>query len=249
MKSSWPHVALCFIPPQSTWYLQHCDVPIFRKFKSCISKQARSTLTQSVVDGSCEDRVMNKAWRRLSASEWASLAIHDLCEKNQVWRRGCSRLRPCSADEFRDAAAEANKLHAEDEVCENNRARARSRRDSGVGHLEVAAERRCQDGASARRAKFHPPASRARIPTNPTWTVALLCVCSTARVHVEQSPIAGAEAELAKNTMARSPHLRQAMLQAQLSRVQGVTTTWNTGTHLSVLNVMCTTWDVLMHVI
>ena len=55
MKATFPHVVLCFIPTHSTSY-----------FKSCIQTQATTTLARSVLDGTLDDVVMNKAWRRQS---------------------------------------------------------------------------------------------------------------------------------------------------------------------------------------
>ena len=44
MMAAFLHVVLCFIPPQSTSYLQPCDLAVSRGFKSCIQKQASTTL-------------------------------------------------------------------------------------------------------------------------------------------------------------------------------------------------------------
>ena len=46
MRATFPHVVLCFLPPQSTSYLQPCDVAVFRSFKSCIQAQASATLAR-----------------------------------------------------------------------------------------------------------------------------------------------------------------------------------------------------------
>ena len=69
MRAVFPHVVLCYLPPQSTSYLQPCDVAVFRSFKSCIQTQASATLARSVLDGSFEGVAMNKAWRRQSSAE------------------------------------------------------------------------------------------------------------------------------------------------------------------------------------
>ena len=78
MKAALPHVVLCFIPPRSTPYTQPCDVTVFHSSKSCIQAQASVTLARAVMDGSFDDVVMNKAWRRQSSAEWAARAITDL---------------------------------------------------------------------------------------------------------------------------------------------------------------------------
>ena len=109
----FPHVVLCFLPPQSTSYLQPCGVAVFRSFKSCIQAQASATLARSVLDGSFVGLAMNKEWRRQSSAEWASRAATDLCEKNQAWTTGWSRLRAHSNHEFEAAVAHATELHAE----------------------------------------------------------------------------------------------------------------------------------------
>ena len=96
--------------------LAACDVAIFRSFKSCIQTQASATLARAVLDGSFEGLAMNKAWRRQSSAEWASRAVTDLCEKDQAWTTGWSRLRAHSNDEFEAAVAEAAALHAHDEL-------------------------------------------------------------------------------------------------------------------------------------
>ena len=116
MKAAFPHVVLCFLPPQSTSYLQPCDVAVFRSFKSCIQTQASATLARAVLDGSFEDLAMNKPWRRQSSAEWASRAVTDLCNANQVWLTGWRRLRAHSDGVFRDAVEEAAALHAHDEL-------------------------------------------------------------------------------------------------------------------------------------
>ena len=66
MRATFPHVVLCFLPPQSTSYLQPCDVAVFRSFKSCIQAQASATLARSVLDGSFDGLAMNKASLRPS---------------------------------------------------------------------------------------------------------------------------------------------------------------------------------------
>ena len=116
MRATFPHVVLAFLPPQSTSYLQPCDVAVFRSFKSCIEAQASTTLARSVLDGSFDGLAMNKAWRRQSSAEWASRAVADLCEKNLAWTTGWSRLRAHSNDEFEAAVAHATELHAEGEL-------------------------------------------------------------------------------------------------------------------------------------
>ena len=116
MKAAFPHVVLCFLPPQSTSYLQPCDVAVFRSFKSCIQAQASATLARSVIDGSFEGLAMNKAWRRQSSAKWASRAVTDLCDENKAWTTGWHRLRAGSNAEFREAVAEAAALHAHDEL-------------------------------------------------------------------------------------------------------------------------------------
>ena len=109
-------LALCFIPPRSTSYLQPCDVAVFRNFKSCIQTQASATLARPVLDGSFEGLAMNKAWRRQSSAEWASRAATDLCDEKKVWTTGWHRMRAGSNAEFREAVAEAAALHAHDEL-------------------------------------------------------------------------------------------------------------------------------------
>ena len=115
-KATFPHVVLCFIPPHSTSYLQARDVAVFRSFKSCIQAQASGTLARSVLDGSFDDVVMNRAWRRQSSAEWAARAITDLCDKNRRWTTCWRRLRAHCDDDFRDAVTEAAALHARDEL-------------------------------------------------------------------------------------------------------------------------------------
>ena len=116
MRESFPHVVLCFLPPQSTSYLQPCDVAVFRSFKSCIQAQASATLARSVLDGSFNELVMNKPWRRQSSAEWASRAIADILAKDKVWSTGWRQLRADSNDEFDAAVAHATELHAEGEL-------------------------------------------------------------------------------------------------------------------------------------
>ena len=57
---------------------------------------------------------MSKAWRRQSSADWAACAVTDLCDENQAWTTGSSRLRAHSNDEFRDAVTEAAALHSRD---------------------------------------------------------------------------------------------------------------------------------------
>ena len=116
MRATFPHVVLAFLPPQSTSYLQPCDVAVFRSFKGCIQGQASATLARSVLDDTFEGLAMNKAWRRQSSAEWAARAVMDLCEKNQAWTTGWSRLRAHSNDEFDPAVAHDTELHAEGEL-------------------------------------------------------------------------------------------------------------------------------------
>ena len=116
MRESFPHVVLCFIPPQSTSYLQPCDVAVFRSFKGCIQAQASATLARAVLDGSFEALAMNKAWRRQSSAECAARAVTDLLDANQAWTTGWRRLRAHSDGDFREAVEEAAALHAEGEL-------------------------------------------------------------------------------------------------------------------------------------
>ena len=97
MRATFPHVVLCFLPPQSTSYLQPCDVAVFRSFKSRIQTQATTTLARSILDGSFEDVAMNKPWRRQSSAEWASRAVTDLLGENKVWSTGWRRATALSA--------------------------------------------------------------------------------------------------------------------------------------------------------
>ena len=112
MRAAFAHVVLCFIPPQSTSYLQPCDVAVFRNFKSCIQAHASATLARSVIDNSFEGLAMNKAWRRPSSADWAARTVADLCAKNKVWVTGWRQLRAQSDAEFHEADEEANELHA-----------------------------------------------------------------------------------------------------------------------------------------
>ena len=91
---------------------------VFRSFKSCILAQAIATLARSVLDGSFDDVVMNKAWRRQSSADWAGRAVADLCDKNQAWTTGWRRLRAQSDDEFPEAVEKANELHATGDLFE-----------------------------------------------------------------------------------------------------------------------------------
>ena len=116
MKATFPHVVLCFLPPQSTSYLQPCDVAVFRSFKSCIQTQASATLARSVLDGTFEGLTLNKPWRRQSSAEWASRAIADILAENKVWSTGWRQLRAQSDTEFDAAVAHATELHAEGEL-------------------------------------------------------------------------------------------------------------------------------------
>ena len=116
MMAAFLHVVLCFIPPRSTSYLQPCDLAVSRGFKSCIQTQASTTLARFVIDGSFDDVEMNNAWRTQSAAEWASCAVQDLREKNQVWTVGRSRLRARDTTAFGGAVSEAVALHSHDEL-------------------------------------------------------------------------------------------------------------------------------------
>ena len=116
MRATFPHVVLCFFPPQSTSYLQPCDVAVFRSFKSCIQAQANAALARCILDGSFDGLAMNKAWRRQSSAEWAARAVKDLLDANQVWSTGWRRLRAHSDGEFEAAVAHATELHAEGEL-------------------------------------------------------------------------------------------------------------------------------------
>ena len=116
MRAAFPHVVLCFLAPQSTSYLQPCDVAVFRSFKSCVQGQASATLARAVLDGSFEALAMNKAWRRQSSAEWAARAVTDILDANQVWSTGWRRLRAHSDAHFREAVEEAAALHAHDEL-------------------------------------------------------------------------------------------------------------------------------------
>ena len=111
MRATFPRVVLAFLPPQSTSYLQPCDVAVFRSFKSCIQAQASATLAHSVLDGSFDGLAMNKAWRRQSSAEWASRAVTDNLAENKVWSTGWRQLRAQSDAEFHEAVEEANGLH------------------------------------------------------------------------------------------------------------------------------------------
>ena len=110
IKAAFPHVVLCFLPPRRTSHLRPCDV------KSCIQAQASATLARSVIDGSFDDVVMNKAWRRQSSAEWAARAVTDLCGKNKAWATRWGRLRARGDVDFRNAVTEAAALHARDEL-------------------------------------------------------------------------------------------------------------------------------------
>ena len=57
---------LAVLHPVAQHVVQPCDVAVFRSFKSCIQAQASATLARSVFDGSFDDVVMHKAWRRQS---------------------------------------------------------------------------------------------------------------------------------------------------------------------------------------
>ena len=116
MKAAFPHVVLCFIPPRSTSYLQPCDVAVFRSFKSCIQTKASATLARAVLDGSFDDLIMNKAWRRQSSAELGSSRSEGRLRQNQAWTTGWRRLRAHSDDDFRDAVTDAAARHARDDL-------------------------------------------------------------------------------------------------------------------------------------
>ena len=115
-RAAFPHVVLCFLPPQSTSYLQPCDVAVFRSFKSCIQTQASATLARAVLDGSFDGLAMNKAWRRQSSAEWASRAVADILAEGKVWSTGWRQLRAHNDGAFRDAVEEAAALHSRDDL-------------------------------------------------------------------------------------------------------------------------------------
>ena len=56
--------------------------------------------------------MMSKTWRRQSSVEWASRAVVDLCDENLAWPTRWRRWRARSDDDFREAVAKANELHA-----------------------------------------------------------------------------------------------------------------------------------------
>ena len=152
MKAAFPHVVLCFIPPQSTSYLQPCDVAVFRSFKSSIQTQASATLARSVLDGSFEGLAMNKAWRRQTSAEWAARAVTDLCDENKAWTTGWHRLRAGSNAEFREAVAEAAALHAHDELFSKHIEPEPAPEDPrGMGHGRGVRRRRRRAHARTRR--------------------------------------------------------------------------------------------------
>ena len=109
-------VVLCFLPPQSTSYIQPCDVALLRSFKSCIQAQASTTLARSVLDGSFDGLAMNKAWRRQSSVERASRAVTELLDESKAWTTGWRHLRAHGDALFEEAVAEAAALHAHDEL-------------------------------------------------------------------------------------------------------------------------------------
>ena len=116
MRATFPHVVLCFLPPQSASSLQPRDMAVFRSFKSRIQTQATTTLARSILDGSFDDVAMNKAWRRQSSAVFSSRADTDLLGENKVWSTGWRRLRAHSDGAFRDAGTEAAALHAHNEL-------------------------------------------------------------------------------------------------------------------------------------
>ena len=76
MMATLPHVVLASLPPRkhvvpaapATW-------PSSAGFKSCIQAQASANLACSVFDGSFDELIMNKAWRRQSSAEWAAREV------------------------------------------------------------------------------------------------------------------------------------------------------------------------------
>ena len=90
--------------------MQRNDMAVFHSFKSCIQTQVTTTLAHSVRDGTFDDVVMNKAWRRGSSAECASPAVTDLCDENKVWTTGWCPLRARSEDDFREACGQANEV-------------------------------------------------------------------------------------------------------------------------------------------
>ena len=68
--------------------------------------QASATLAQKAW------LAMNKAWRRQSSAERAARAVTDLCDTNQVWTTVFRPLRAHTDAELREAAEQANELHA-----------------------------------------------------------------------------------------------------------------------------------------
>ena len=185
LTASVPHVVLAFLPPRSTSYLQPCDVAVFRSFKSCIQVQASATLARSVLDGSFDDLIMNKACCQSSAG--AFRAVTDLCDKNQAWTTG-SRLRAHSGD-FRDAVTEAAALHSRDDLFSK--------------HIEP--EPTPEDPVDWPMAEASDDEEEAPMPDAPpelkiidtcrrlqrlharcrTWSAASLCACCTALGHAE----------------------------------------------------------------
>ena len=105
MKASLLHAALCFIPPQSTSYLlPRGSLP-----------QLQELHPKTIEHYPCPVR-HRRLIRHLGDEEGLAttvgIRIGVACAaKNQAWRSGWSLLRPCT-DEFRDASAEANELHA-----------------------------------------------------------------------------------------------------------------------------------------
>ena len=166
-------------------------------------------------------------------------------------------LAPCSADEVRDAVAEATARQRR-VVRENSRAGARSMNQWNIGRRGGA--RRDRARASARRARAHRLASRARTLASFMVEVGAWHCCAVALpqgVPLHKQRWGVLKPSLPKNTKTRSPHLRQAVLQVPLSRTQFFTTPWFAVSHLfrdilmnwvcfSELNLRCfAPWFVL----
>ena len=138
MRATFPHVVLCFLPPQSTSYLQPCDVAVFRSFKSCIQGQASATLARSVLDGSFHEIGHEQAMAapvlgRMNGQLAQSADI--LCDANKVWSTGWRRLRADGDDPLqRSRRGGRGAPRRRRALRETHRPRARSRRPSGLGH-------------------------------------------------------------------------------------------------------------------
>ena len=105
------------LPPQSTSYLQPCDVAVFRSFKSCIQTQANATLARAVLDSSFDGLAMNKAWRRPSHRPSGHRAqSRTSWPRTRAWSTGWRQLRAHDDGAFRDAVEEATALHSRDDL-------------------------------------------------------------------------------------------------------------------------------------